>query len=335
MRFKALGSPEMAPAAKADFMLPGDYVLGVTVEGHSRAYPSTYIGFHHVVNDKVYSSSNNALWFAVTYCDMCGTGILFDTMLEGKRRELEFYGLYNGTIALADKETGSVFLPNTGSFVTGPLEGKSLKMGSLLDTTWSAWKRLHPDTLVMVPDETDQQKYADNATHVRSMDAFPMEFFAPTLTRSDSRMEPFERIVGVTMRSQNAAGKPEVLRRAYTIQSLKSSNGVVEDTIGAEPVTLLFDANAISVTAVSPKLDGALHHFEARKSAPEGTAFYDRETGSRWTIEGRADAGPLAGRSLVRFEMVLGEWYSWSSFFPDTTIYVSGGLPGAGKPGVK
>jgi len=333
VRFKALASPEMVPVAKADFMQPGDYVLGVTVEGHSRAYPSTYIGYHHVVNDKVYSSSNIAHWFAVTYCDMCGTGIMFDTMLDGKRCELEFYGLYNGTIALCDKETGSVFLPSTGNFVTGPLERKSLKMGSLLDTTWLAWKRLHPDTLVMIPDGSDQQYYADNAKHVRSMDAFPMEFFAPTLTRSDNRLRPFERILGVTVNTQDSAGKPAALHRAYRLQSLMSSHGSIEDTIGGEPVTILFDSDAVSAVAVSPKLDGTLHHFEARKPASGVMEFYDRETGSRWTIEGRAESGPLAGKSLTRLESALSEWYAWAAFFPDTSIYDSSVQ--AGKPEVR
>lgn len=323
VRFHALTSPDMVPAAKADFMSPMDYVLGVTIAGQSRAYPSSYVGFHHVVNDKVFSASNEASWFAVTYCDMCGTAILYDATLDGKTRDLEFYGLYNGTIALCDRETQSVFLPNTGQFVTGPLLGKKLKMGALLDTTWTEWKRLHGDTLVMSPDATDREYYAETSEHKRAMSAFPkgMEFFAPTVTRTDTRLDMFERILGVSVPIGGATGKAAALHRAYTFKALQASSGAVEDRIGDEPVTVLFDPKTVSAVAVSPKIDGSIHHFEAIKAANGDLAFIDKETGTHWTIEGHAVSGPLSGHDLARLNSFHGEWYAWAAFFPDTSLY--------------
>jgi hypothetical protein len=175
----------------------------------------------------------------------------------------------------------------------------------------------------MVPDAADKEYYADNAKHVRSMDAFPMEFFAPTVTRTDHRMQPFERIVGVTVHGTDAKGAPAVLRRAYTLKSLKESGGVLEDMIGGVRVVLFFDSDNVAVSAVSPSLDGAVHHFKAVKAGPQASSFRDNETGTYWTIEGRASSGPLAGRSLTRIDSTLGEWYSWAAFFPETTIYGS------------
>jgi hypothetical protein len=332
VRFRALTSPEMVPAAKADFMAPTDYVLGITVAGQSRAYPSAYIGFHHIVNDKVFTPSHEARWIGVTYCDMCGTGILFDLMLDGKPRDLEFYGLYNGTIALCDRETQSVFLPNTGKFVTGPLLGKELKMGSLLDTTWAEWKRLHPATLVMAPDEMDRQYYAESGRHVRAMDAFPMEFFAPTVTRKDNRLSPFARILGVSVPAAGAGRKAVVLHRAYTILSLEASGGALQDSLGGEPVCILFDPKSVSAVAISPTLAGVQHRLEARKSPDGGARFYDRETGTRWSIEGRGEDGPLKGKELPRLEAYLGEWYAWSAYFPDTSIYGRSDAPQPAAP---
>jgi hypothetical protein len=43
-----------------------------------------------------------------------------------------------------------------------------------------------------------------------------------------------------------------------------------------------------------PQLDGRTLTFRAT-----GDAFEDRETRSRWTLDGRAVAGPLAGRRLT------------------------------------
>jgi len=332
VRFRALSTPEMVPVDKADFISPSDYVLGVSVAGQSRAYPSSYIGFHHVVNDKVFTASHDAKWFAVTYCDMCGTGIMFDSMLDGKARELEFYGLYNGTIALCDRETQSVFLPNTGAFVTGPLLGKELKMESLLDTTWAQWKRLHPDTLVMSPDETDRQYYVENAKHLRSMDSFPMEFFAPTVTRADKRMAPFDRILGVTLRKHDKDGKASVFHRAYSFTALRASNGLINDTIGDEPISVFFDPGTIAAVVVSQKVMGQVHHFETRRMPDGHVAFYDTESGTRWTIEGHGDAGPLSGKDLTRLDAYLGEWYAWAAYFPETSIYGHSDPPQPAKP---
>src|SRR5580700_3121986 len=49
--FKAIDNPKMVKAADADFMVDDDYVLGVTVNGESRAYPTRFVWFHHAVND--------------------------------------------------------------------------------------------------------------------------------------------------------------------------------------------------------------------------------------------------------------------------------------------
>jgi hypothetical protein len=51
--FRALDFPKMVKAADADFMEEGEYVLGLTINGESRAYPTRFIAFHHVINDKV------------------------------------------------------------------------------------------------------------------------------------------------------------------------------------------------------------------------------------------------------------------------------------------
>jgi hypothetical protein len=51
--FQALDFPKMVKAADADFMEDGEYVLGLTINGESRAYPTRFISFHHIINDKV------------------------------------------------------------------------------------------------------------------------------------------------------------------------------------------------------------------------------------------------------------------------------------------
>lgn len=51
--FHAMDFPKMVKAADADFMDDTEYVLGLTINGESRAYPTRFASFHHIINDKV------------------------------------------------------------------------------------------------------------------------------------------------------------------------------------------------------------------------------------------------------------------------------------------
>jgi len=50
----------------------------------------------------------------------------------------------------------------------------------------------------------------------------------------------------------------------------------------------------------------------------------DAETGSTWNFEGKAVAGPLAGRQLTKVFVLEDFWFDWRIYHPDTTIYELG-----------
>ena len=52
-RFVPLDNPDVVTADAATFLQPADRVLGLTVNGESRAYPINMMTFHHVANDVV------------------------------------------------------------------------------------------------------------------------------------------------------------------------------------------------------------------------------------------------------------------------------------------
>ena len=49
--FVPLDNPKFIAAAEADFLDAGDLVLGLTIGGESRAYPTSMMTYHHIVND--------------------------------------------------------------------------------------------------------------------------------------------------------------------------------------------------------------------------------------------------------------------------------------------
>jgi hypothetical protein len=319
MPFKAMDFPVMVKASEAGFLEEGDYVLGVTIGGQSRAYPTRYIWFHHVVNDKVADpGTGRDVSYAVTYCSVCNTGICYDSLLNGQPVMLDFYGLYNGVVALCERKTESVFLQVSGQFVSSSLAGMELTPGALLDTTWGRWKQLHPDTLVMSPDTAFSQFYNPKGKpEPRGYTNFPAPFFRPTVTHDDHRLPPFDKILGVSMTSPTEhSGKPGVLRRAYPLDALAQAGGAVNDTLGGVPVAVLLERDSAAANAVGRVLDGRTLTLAVREGA-----FVDEETGTQWSLEGRGEKGPLAGKMLPRVDNHLSQWYGWAAYYPETSIF--------------
>jgi len=117
---------------------------------------------------------------------------------------------------------------------------------------------------------------------------------------------------------------------AYPYTLLKQRR-VVRDTVGGTPIVVFyrpgtssaldsgsladgFDLGASGV--FSPRLDGRQLTFKA-----DGSDFVDSETGSHWSLLGRAVSGALAGRQLD--PIVHGDvfWFAWAAFNPSTRIY--------------
>ena len=52
-RFVPLDNPDFIAADEAGFLDAEDLVLGLTIEGESRAYPISMMTYHHIVNDTI------------------------------------------------------------------------------------------------------------------------------------------------------------------------------------------------------------------------------------------------------------------------------------------
>jgi hypothetical protein len=238
-------------------------VLGVSLNGESQAFPLGMIAWHHGANIKL-----SGVPVAVTYCNVCNTGIAFEGMLDGKPLQLAFYGLYNGIVALCDRDSGSVLLQVEGRFVQGPLAGKSLKMLPLLDTTWAEWRKMHPDTTVMSPETDYARFYRPSDTPGLRGSSRLSPFFIDTLTGGDLRLEPFEKVFGVAITE-----KPELTAetplRAYPLKAIAEAGGVVNDGANGTDIAVFVQPASLSAFAVFRKLDGRTLTFEGRKS-PSG-----------------------------------------------------------------
>ncbi|HEY6215708.1 MAG TPA: DUF3179 domain-containing (seleno)protein, partial [Pyrinomonadaceae bacterium] len=109
---------------------------------------------------------------------------------------------------------------------------------------------------------------------------------------------------------------------AYPLTALQKQSPIM-DTLGPVPIMLVLGEDHRSVRAFERTLDGRRLEFFQKTQQAE-LQLVDAETGSTWNFEGKAVAGPLAGRQLKKVFALEDFWFDWRIYHPDTTIYEIG-----------
>jgi hypothetical protein len=137
----------------------------------------------------------------------------------------------------------------------------------------------------------------------------------------DSRLRPLERVVTVSIGSEDAA---------YPFSTLEQRR-VVNDTVGGVPIVVIFEkgvTSALDRSSIADSRDiGTAAVFQRRLDGRalsftfQSDRVVDKETRSTWSILGQATAGPHRGKKLT--PVVSGQhfWFSWAVFKPKTRIY--------------
>lgn len=232
----SIDDPRFVSVADAVFMKPDDRVLGFEHGGIARAYPISILNWHEVVNDRFAGEP-----VAVTFCPLCGTGMVFAARVDGRALTLGVSGLlYNSDVLLYDRETGSLWSQIMAEAISGPMQGSKLEFLPTAHTTWSDWLARYPDTEVLSPDTGFRRDYSRDpyADYVES-DAlmFPVRFL-------DARLHPKEQVIGLSIGGEH---------KAYPFSRLDAvPGGTLADRVGGEDVRVEFDAAARSGRVLGP-----------------------------------------------------------------------------------
>ena len=221
----ALDQPKFLTIDEAENELSeSDPVLGIEINGVSRAYPIAIMNWHEIVNDKIGQQR-----FAVTYCPLCGSGVVF--LAEGS------FGvsglLYNSDVLLYDRETESLWSQILGRAISGSLKGERLKIVSVNHTSWKNWKQSHPDTTVLSRVTGYGRDYSRDPYegYVDSEGIyFPVE-------KIDPRYHPKERVLGLEV---------DGVFRAYPYSELSKSNTPLIDQLNGKALIINYDAESNS-----------------------------------------------------------------------------------------
>ena len=293
----SIDDPKFAMASDAQFVSDTDTVIGLEINGDARAYPLFIMVWHEIVNDEVGGTP-----VSVTYCPLCYTNQVFESVLDGESVEFGTSGkLYNSNLVMYDRLTDSYWSQALGMAITGELTGEQLEIIPFDVITWGDWKTLHPDSQVLTTETGHIRAYgADPYGNYYTDDRimFPVE-------NLDERMHPKEIILGFHIDDTYKAYKQ------IDLQNMVATNDEIGNT--SILLTSLFSGNA---RAFDRTINGEILDFEFSEGK-----ILDLQTGSEWNYDGEAISGFHEGQSLERLGFSPGFWFEWFAFHPNTLVY--------------
>jgi hypothetical protein len=215
----------------------------------------------------------------------------------------EFYGWLNGVMIVKGPD-GTLWSALSGVGLDGPKKGQRLERIANFMTEWGYWLMLHPESTAY--NLFDGKKYF--ATDL------PKDLSAEakgSMGQVDSRLQPLAPVIGVELGGQGKAFPLDLAREraCYT------------DTVDGVSFVVFSYKPTQSAIAFRSAIEGRTLTFYADDISPETAPFKDKETGTRWTLAGRAVDGPLKGKELEWIPSVQCRWYAWAATYPQTAVF--------------
>ncbi len=155
------------------YLVSTDRVIGVTIDGQSRAYPLMVMQCHEIANDVL-----AGVPIAVTYHPPCDSVVVFERGLGGEILEFGVSGLlYNSNLLMFDRRSAggpggaggagaagvgeSIWCQLLGRAIAGPAAGRELRVLDARLVAWADWLAEHPDTTVLDRDPRMVRRYKE------------------------------------------------------------------------------------------------------------------------------------------------------------------------------
>ncbi|MEM9332735.1 MAG: DUF3179 domain-containing protein [Pseudomonadota bacterium] len=291
----ALTNPKLLTAEQATYMEPENLVFGVNINGDARAYPLRILDWHEMFNDVV-----GGVPVSLAYCTLCGSGVLFETKLEGFPHHLTLGSsgfLYRSNKLMYDTYTHSLWNQFTGEPVSGPLanSGIKLKVRPVVITTWERWQRENPSTKVISIDTGYQRDYGTGVAYKAYWESEELMFPAVVDT-SEHKAKDYV----FSLRDGE-------IQKAWPIKFFAGGK-VINDTAGSLNLVLIGNEKTRTVRAYAS--DGIKFKGDGISSSVEGD-------GKTWKATEEALVAE-DGTKLRRLGGHIGFWFAWQNYYGET-----------------
>ena len=311
----AIDDPQfVTPEQAAAWLDPREPVIVVTLEGKARAYPLQILIWHEIVNDEL-----AGIPISVTFCPLCNASLVFDRRHQGMVLDFGTTGrLRKSDLVMYDRQTETWWQQFTGKAIVGTLAGNTLEQITASIVAFEDFRAAHPDAQVLSRDTGHRRAYGNNPyAGYDDVDNHPFLFN----DKVDPRLRAMERVLNITIGDSH---------RLYPFSTL-TDTPVINESVGGVDIAVFSRTGTLSVldraaiaqsrmlpsaTAWLRQLDGQRLDFRLRDGDIE-----DEQTGSRWSLLGVAQSGPLKGRQLTPAPSGVHFAFAWLAFYPDSTIY--------------
>lgn len=192
--------------------------------------------------------------------------------------------LWNRSLVMIDSETDSLWSHLLGEAMQGELKGVQMEVLPSLMTDWGTWRKLHPETSVVMLKRTSKR--------------FNREFYKTGKHRF---------VLGY------ASGEDAV---AWPFEALEKQPAI-NDNLGDTALLVVFDSPSSTAFLYDRRLTDRTLSFGMHDGK-----LLDNETKSTWNAHtGQATAGPLKGQQLKPLAGVVSFRRAWKIFHPTTRLW--------------
>lgn len=309
----SIDRPRFIPADKVDWLSGTEFVISITIEHQTRAYPLRILMWHELVNDQIGDTPT-----LVSYCPLCNSAIVFDRRLDGRVLEFGVSGmLRNSDMVMYDRQSDSLWQQITGEGIVGTYSGMNLRLLPSQMITFAEFTRTYPNGAVLSKETGFARDYGRNPYQGYEFGSGPI---MPVRQVRKTALRPMERLVVL----RDGKGY-----RAYPMKLL-AKRRVVETELNGERLVILYSPDGASpvdnrdmtksrsvgsIGVFRTEIEGDRLKFQESKGLIE-----DRETGSRWNVSGLAVDGERKGQRLQPVAHGVYFTFAWLAFEPDTRI---------------
>ena len=263
-------------------------VLGITINGESKAYPISMLVYHHQVRDVLGGKP-----IMVTYCSVCRTGRIFEPTVKGKLENFRLVGMDHFNAMFEDETTKSWWRQANGEAITGKLKGTKLPELETQQTSLATWLKLYPDSKIMQADLKFKENYDSTAKYESGKSK-------KELTGTDSlSWKPKSWVVGVE------SGKESI---AIDWNRLKKER-IVNFQIGKNPFMLVLASDNKSF-------------FTFERPNVQTKFSYRNDTLLTENLKFDLKGIEISSKSKLKKINAYQEfWHSWQTFHPQTRRY--------------
>jgi hypothetical protein len=185
-----------------------------------------------------------------------------------------------------------------------PRKGEQLTPVPTIESDWGPWLKENPGTVAYEMVSKFQP---------RSLPRSVLPESRKTRPEPDPRLDSEERVFGLAQGEES---------RAWSLRSFGERSGLRKASLAGREALILWDGRTRTAAAYAPEIDGKAGEAVtlAVDASNPAAPWVDKETGSRWSVVGRAVSGPRKGQTLRWLPGVMVKWYAWAAEYPKTSI---------------